>query len=87
MTSLPAAKKPIEEFHAEKLPAKKLLSLSAMKSLSAVALIYYNEPASYRKVSCGEALCGEGSRDEIAEAAMRDKHFQYKGVHVYSKSL
>lgn len=46
----------------------------------AAAPINYDKPASCKEVSCreaccGEALCGEASREEVTEAAMRDKTF------------
>lgn len=46
----------------------------------AAAPINYDKPASCKEVSCreacyGEALCGEASHEEVAEAAMRDNIF------------
>ena len=40
---------------------------------------HYDKPTSYEEVSYRAVLCGEASREEVAEVVMKDKTFLVKG--------
>lgn len=64
-----------KEAHSEGVPCGKAPCEETPKPVCYEEPICCEEATSCKEVSCGEALYGEGSRDEVAEAVMRDKRF------------